>query len=235
MAAIRKTSARRCSVNGWRSLATTFWLANMPFSQTACSRGRVSSQWTRARYSLLWIVCVLAHVGRSERGLQDRHGRVVDLNLEVVDRDRWRRDLAHSDVAGSGDGGPDAGTLEQIAHGLAVLLAVAGRHEPVAPHVVPVAMLVLSDGDEEIVTVPRGLLLAAGAAGGFKLWIAQPGSRQVLPVAVLQVLEEEYVERHPIAPHVVHDLFWLASMPAATTTSWWSVLMASGRSPRSGW
>src|SRR5215204_5049380 len=48
-----KTSDRRCSVKGWRNLATTFWLANMPFSQKAWSRGRVSIQCTRARYSLI--------------------------------------------------------------------------------------------------------------------------------------------------------------------------------------
>jgi hypothetical protein len=62
---------------------------------------------------------------------------------------------------------------------------MACGNEPVAAHVIPVAMLVLPDGDKEVESAPGSLLLAAGAAGSLDLGIAQPGSRQILPVAVL--------------------------------------------------
>jgi len=57
-----------------------------------------------------------------------------------------------------------------------------------------------------IKSAPGSLLLAAGAAGSLDLGIAQPGSRQILPIAVLQVLKEQNVDRHPIAPQILHDL-----------------------------
>jgi hypothetical protein len=62
---------------------------------------------------------------------------------------------------------------------------MAGGNEPKATHVVPIAMLVLPDSDKEIEPTPGSLLLAAGATRSLNLGIAQPGSRQILSVAVL--------------------------------------------------
>jgi hypothetical protein len=67
---------------------------------------------------------------------------------------------------------------------------VAGRDEAIPPHVVRVAVLVLSDGDEEVDAVPRSLLLASRTPRGFDCRNSQPGPCEVLAIAVLQVLED---------------------------------------------
>jgi hypothetical protein len=82
--------------------------------------------------ALLEIIRVLAHVGGVWRRLEDGCWLPVNLDERGVDANGRRDHFADSDIAGAGDGRSNAYLFEQIAHRLAVLVAVTRGHESVA-------------------------------------------------------------------------------------------------------
>lgn len=134
----------------------------------------------------------------TEWRLKNRDSSAVDGDGEVADRLHGLLDDADPYVAGLWNAGEDAVSRLELPERVRIPWAASCADEAIADHVVPVPPEVFARRVVEVLAVPglSRLLLAGCLCSALRLrWVDQPAAGEVLGVAILEVLEEHYVQR----------------------------------------